>query len=97
MNDVRISSMPGATPNPTYGDSFLRLAKPRGGVPAALLELIGQGRDPASVDRQMRNLRYIAITRAMDHCNIFVWEGTTNEAVKDLVKAARFVAEEGRP
>ncbi len=38
-------------------------------------------------DRLNRNLLYVGITRAMDHCAIFVKEGLTTPAVRDLVRA----------
>lgn len=47
------------------------------------------GWDEAAVERQARNLFYVAITRAMDHCVVIAREGATNPAVVDLVKAAR--------
>ncbi len=45
--------------------------------------------DPESIDRQVRNLLYVSITRAMDHCNIFTREATNSVAVKDLISASK--------
>ncbi len=48
--------------------------------------------DEESLDKMGRNLVYVAITRAMDHLNVFTSERTTNKAILDLVEA--FGAEE---
>ena len=40
--------------------------------------------DPATSDRMARNLIYVAMTRAMDHLNVFLREGTENPALLDL-------------
>ncbi|MBL8966505.1 MAG: ATP-binding domain-containing protein [Spirochaetaceae bacterium] len=40
--------------------------------------------DPSTSDRMARNLIYVAMTRAMDHLNVFLREGTENPALKDL-------------
>ncbi|MBP7096319.1 MAG: AAA family ATPase [Spirochaetia bacterium] len=43
--------------------------------------------DAAAAERLGRNLIYVALTRAMDHLDVLVREGTTNPPVVDLVAA----------
>jgi superfamily I DNA/RNA helicase len=42
--------------------------------------------DQATSERMARNLIYVAMTRAMDHLNIFLKEGTDNPALVDLAR-----------
>jgi hypothetical protein len=43
--------------------------------------------ESAAEDRMNRNLLYVGLTRAMDHCAVFVKKGLETEAVKDLFAA----------
>jgi hypothetical protein len=56
--------------------------------------VVSSSLDPATSERMARNLIYVAITRAMDHLNVFIKEGTTNPPVVDL--ASCFAAEQGK-
>jgi len=42
--------------------------------------------DVVASERMSRNLIYVAMTRAMDHLNVFLKEGTENPALTDLAK-----------
>jgi len=53
------------------------------------LHIVDGSWEPAAEDRMNRNLLYVGLTRAMDHCAVFVKEGLETEAVKDLVEAKR--------
>lgn len=46
--------------------------------------VINSSMDPATSDRMARNLIYVAMTRAMDHLNVFIREETENAALLDL-------------
>jgi superfamily I DNA/RNA helicase len=48
--------------------------------------VVGGGQDKETSDRMARNLLYVAMTRAMDHLNVFIREGTDNKSVVDLAK-----------
>ncbi|NNM53362.1 MAG: AAA family ATPase [Spirochaetales bacterium] len=43
--------------------------------------------DQSVVEKHLRNVIYVAVTRAMEHCNIFVKKGSTNQLVVDLIEA----------
>jgi len=53
--------------------------------------------DPATSDRMARNLVYVAMTRAMDHLNVFLREGTENPALKDLAACFADPSAETKP
>ncbi len=46
--------------------------------------IMGSSLDPAASDRMARNLIYVAMTRALDHLNVFIRSGTENPALVDL-------------
>jgi hypothetical protein len=51
------------------------------------LHIVDDSWEAAAEDRMNRNLLYVGLTRAMDHCAVFVKAGLETEAVKDLLAA----------
>ena len=50
-------------------------------------EVRAQGQYDALANEQLlRNLLYVSITRALDHLNLFIPEGTKNQAYLDLIE-----------
>jgi len=51
------------------------------------LHIVDGSWEPDAEDRMNRNLLYVGLTRAMDHCAVFVKAGLETEAVRDLLAA----------
>jgi hypothetical protein len=57
------------------------------------LHVIGGAMDSETVEKMNRNLIYVAMTRAMDHLDVFLREGTKNPAIIDLASSFKSEAE----
>jgi hypothetical protein len=61
------------------------------------LHLVASTVDAGTADRMSRNLVYVAMTRAMDHLDVFLREGTANPALIDLAASFDGAAEGAAP